>query len=47
MPGKSDVVHAVTCATGVYDGAFFGYILAKLGASLAHLTPSMQGRAVC
>jgi len=47
MPGMSDVVHAVTCATGVYDGAFFDYILAKLGASLAHLTPSMQGRAMC
>jgi hypothetical protein len=31
----------------VSGGTFFHYILAKLGASLAHLTPSMKGRAMC
>ena len=47
MPGFSDYVHTASCATGVASGSFFDYILAKLGASLAHLTPAMKGRAMC
>lgn len=47
MPGMSDYIHTVSCATGTGAGSFYEYILAKLGASLAHLTPSMQGKAMC
>jgi len=47
MPGMSRYVHTASGATGVYDGTFFHYILGKLAASLAHLTPHMQGRAMC
>ena len=47
MPGMEHFVHTAHCATGVSDGTFFHYILAKLGASLAHLTPEMHGRAMC
>ena len=47
MPGMADYLHTVTCATGVGAGSFYEYILAKLGASLAHLTPEMKGRAMC
>ena len=47
MPGMADYIHTVTCATGVGDGSFYEYILAKLCSSLAHLNPSMQGRAMC
>jgi hypothetical protein len=47
MPGMDDYIHTVTCATGVGAGSFYHYILAKLCASLAHLTPHMKGRAMC
>jgi len=47
MPGMADYLHTVTCATGVGAGSFYEYILAKLGASLAHQTPEMKGRAMC
>ena len=47
MPGMHDYVHTSTTAQGVSDGTFYHYILAKLGASLAHLTPHMKGRAMC
>ena len=47
MPGMADYIHTVTCATGVGAGSFYEYILAKLGASLAHLNPDMKGRAMC
>jgi len=47
MPGMSDLIHTCTCATGVASGHFYQYVLAKLGASLAHLTPHMKGRAMC
>ncbi|QTF09998.1 glycoside hydrolase [Brenneria izadpanahii] len=30
-----------------WDGEFFHYALAKLGSSLAHVTPGMKGRAFC
>lgn len=47
MPGMEHYIHTSTCSSGVSGGEFFHYILAKLGASLAHLTPAMQGRAMC
>ena len=47
MPGMADYIHTATCATSVCAGSFFDYILAKLGASLAHLTPFMKGKAMC
>lgn len=30
-----------------WDGEFFHYVLGKLGSSLAHQNPNMQGRAMC
>lgn len=47
MPGMEDYLHTASCSLGVYEGTFFHYILGKLGASLAHLNPAMQGRAMC
>lgn len=47
MPGMADYIHTVTCSTGTGAGSFYHYILAKLCSSLAHLTPHMQGRAMC
>jgi len=47
MPGMEHYIHTSTCSSGVSGGEFFHYVLAKLGASLAHLTPAMQGRAMC
>ena len=47
MPGMDHYIHTSTCATNTSGGHFFHYILAKMGASLAHLTPAMQGRAMC
>ena len=47
MPGMSDYIHTASCATGTAAGSFYHYILAKLCSSLAHLTPHMQGRAMC
>ena len=47
MPGMADYIHTTTCATGTGAGSFYEYILAKLCSSLAHLTPHMQGRAMC
>ncbi|MBQ9116774.1 MAG: glycosyl transferase family 2 [Clostridia bacterium] len=47
MPGMSDYLHTVTCSTGVGAPSFYEYILAKLGSSLAHLNPDMQGKAMC
>ena len=47
MPGMADHLHTCTCATGVASGHFYQYVLAKLGASLAHLTPEMKGKAMC
>ena len=47
MPGLCDYLHTATCGQGVAIGPFFEYILAKLGASLAHTNPDMKGRAMC
>ncbi|MBQ8310519.1 MAG: glycosyl transferase family 2 [Clostridia bacterium] len=47
MPGMSDYTHSSTLSSGVSDGRFFHYTLAKLCASLSHLKPHMQKRAMC
>lgn len=46
MPGMAHYFHTAS-AQGVADGEFFHYVLAKMGASAAHLSPQMQGRAMC
>lgn len=47
LPGMEHCYHTSAEAHGVADGEFFHYVLGKLGPSLAHLNPSMQGRAMC
>lgn len=47
LPGMEEYLHTAICAQGVAGGDFYHYILAKLGASLAHITPAMHGRAMC
>lgn len=47
IPGMTDTIHSASVADNKADPEFFDYVLAKLGASLAHLTPHMQGRAMC
>ena len=47
MPGMEDFTHTASVSWGVTRGTFFHYVLAKLGASLAHLTPHMKKRAMC
>ncbi|MBR5280802.1 MAG: glycosyl transferase family 2 [Clostridia bacterium] len=46
MPGMARYFHTAS-AQGLADGEFFHYVLAKMGASMAHLYPQMQGRAMC
>ena len=46
LPGMARSYHT-SSAVELADGEFFHYVLAKLGASLAHLTPSMRGKAMC
>lgn len=46
MPGMAHYFHTAS-AQGLADGEFFHYVLAKMGASMAHLYPQMQGRAMC
>lgn len=45
MPGFNRKVHQWPVSE--YDGEFFHFGLAKLGASLAQITPAMHGRALC
>lgn len=47
MPGLADYMTAAICAGGAVSPDFFHYSLGKLGASLAHITPHMKGRAMC
>lgn len=47
VPGLTDTIHSAPLYAHIADPEFFDYLLAKLGASLAHLTPHMQGRAMC
>lgn len=46
MPGMDHGFNKAMTAKG-WDGEFFHYVLAKLGSSLAHITPEMQGRCMC
>nr|WP_285858774.1 glycosyl hydrolase [Paenibacillus sp. MER 99-2] len=46
MPGMDDGYFKALTATG-WDGEFFHYALAKMGASLGHLDPKKRGRTMC
>lgn len=46
LPGMAHYFHTAS-AQGLADGEFFHYVLAKMGASAAHLYPHMKGRAMC
>lgn len=47
MPGMSHYKHTAVAYGGGTDPAFFDYLLAKLGASLADIQPHMRGRVMC
>ena len=47
VPGITTIKHSSNSASKQYDSTFYQYTLAKLGASLAHITPHMQNRVVC
>ncbi|AIQ18513.1 glycoside hydrolase [Paenibacillus sp. FSL H7-0357] len=46
LPGLDDGYYKSITATG-WDGEFFHYGLAKMGASLGHLDPKKHGRTMC
>ncbi len=45
LPGLIGCDHAAP--SKLHSADFFHYVLAKLGSSLAHITPHMKGRAMC
>ena len=47
MPGMDAITHSSSCSSGYVVGDYPHYVLAKLGASLAHIEPRMHGRAMC
>ena len=47
IPGMSKYTHSASGGYGRCSGDFYHYTLGKLCASLAHLNPDMQGRAMC
>lgn len=47
MPGFAHHKNAASCSGRMVDTDFFHYVLAKLGASIAHQHPHMQNRAMC
>lgn len=47
MPGMAHHIHNASLGSGLTDPAFYHYVLAQLGASLAHQYPQMKGRAMC
>ena len=47
MPGMDAITHSSSGSTGVITSDFSHYVLAKLGASLAHIEPRTKGRAMC
>lgn len=47
IPGMSQYIHTASAAWNRCDPAFFDCVLAKLGASFAHINPQMEGRAMC
>lgn len=46
MPGMDHGYNKAMTSNG-WDGEFFHYVLGKLGSSLGHLNPKMQGRVMC
>ncbi len=47
VPGMTECDNAACVSYRHADATFFHYTLAKLGSSLAHITPHMQRRAMC
>ncbi len=47
MPGFAPYMNASPASYSAVDPDFFHYVLAKLGASIAHQNPRMRGRAMC
>ena len=47
LPGFGAYKTACIGSGGVADPEFYHYVLAKLAASLSHIKPEMQGRAMC
>ncbi|MBP5729983.1 MAG: hypothetical protein J6X19_02155 [Clostridia bacterium] len=47
IPGFTEVDHAAPVFANRADPEFFNYLLARLPASLARLTPAMRGRTMC
>lgn len=47
IPGLSKYTHSASVGYGRCAGDFYHTVLGKLCASLAHLNPDMQGRAMC
>lgn len=47
MPGYGDMCHAVFASTRNNDPDFYDFALGKLGASMAHIQPNKNGRALC
>ena len=47
LPGMSGLSHTASVSDGAVRGPFFHYMLGKMCASLAHLEPHMQNRALC
>lgn len=47
MPGINDLIHTASNYGNNANPEFFDYTLAKMGASLAHISKDMQGRAMC
>ncbi|MBO4325791.1 MAG: glycosyl transferase family 2 [Clostridia bacterium] len=46
-PGKAHFDHNSRAGYGSVDSTFYHYMLGKLGASLAYMTPHMKGRTMC
>ncbi len=47
VPGMTECSNAACVSYRYADATFFHYTLAKLGSSLAHITPHMKRRAMC
>ena len=47
VPGMAHYTHAATVSGGFAESSFYDYLLARLAASLSHIQPRMQGRAMC
>ena len=47
LPGMDCISHSSSGSRGFLIGDYYHYVLAKLGASLAHIEPNTKGRAMC